>query len=139
MADKTDVLIHGLELSGWVTYVDARITQDAILPAAVGKNLPQLPHWRGALTATWAATPQLDLSLAARYSDRAYGTIDNSDVNADTYQGFDGYFVLDAHARWRLGRHVQAGLGVDNLNGRSYFVFHPFPQRTLIADLKVAY
>jgi iron complex outermembrane receptor protein len=137
--DKKDVLIPGLELSGWVTYVDGRITQDAMLPSAVGRNLPQLPHWRGALTATWAATPKLDLSLAARYSDRAYGTIDNSDSYADTYQGFEGYLVLDAHARYRLNRHLETGLGVDNLNGRSYFVFHPFPQRTVIADLRFVY
>ncbi len=88
---------------------------------------------------TWAATQKLDLSLAARYSDRAYGTIDNSDRYADTYQGFQGYLVLDAHARWRIAPHLQAGLGVDNLNARSYFVFHPFAQRTVIADLKVSY
>ena len=137
--DRKDVVIRGLELSGWVTYVDARITQDAAFPAAVGKNLPQLPHWRGALVATWSATPKLDLTLAARYSDRAYGTIDNSDSYANTYQGFAGYFVMDAHARYRLGRNLQAGLGVDNLNSRPYFIFHPFPQRTVVADLRFEY
>jgi iron complex outermembrane receptor protein len=47
--------------------------------------------------------------------------------------------VLDAHARYRLNDHLTAGLGVTNLNDRSYFLFHPFPQRTLIADLKYAY
>ena len=43
VADRRDVLVPGLELSGWVTYVDARIDRDAAFPAAVGKDLPQLP------------------------------------------------------------------------------------------------
>jgi len=34
---------------------------------------------------------------------------------------------------------MSAGLGVDNLGGRSYFLFHPFPQRTFIADLKYSF
>ena len=31
-----------------------------------------------------------------------------------------------------------AGLGVDNLNNQKYFLFQPFPQRTVIAELKFA-
>ncbi|MDB5461521.1 MAG: Outer rane receptor protein mostly Fe transport [Caulobacteraceae bacterium] len=139
VADRRDVFIRGLELSGWVTYVDARIDRDAAFAAAVGKALPQLPRWRGAVVATWTPTPRLDVTLAARYSDPSFATIDNSDHNADTYQGFDGYLVADVHVRYRINRHVTAGIGVDNLNDRSYFLFHPFPQRTLIADLKVSY
>ncbi len=123
-------------LSGWVTWVDARTVKDAALPAAAGKALPQLPKWRGAVTATWSPAPRWDVALAARYSDRAYGTIDNSDAHANTYQGFSGFFVADVHARYRIDRHLSADVGVDNLNGRRYFLFHPFPQRTVIASLK---
>jgi iron complex outermembrane receptor protein len=139
VADQKDAFVPGLELSGWVTYVDAKIDRDAAFPAAVGKDLPQLPHLRGSIVATYAATPKLDLTLAARYSDRSFGTIDNSDHYANTYQGFGGYFVADAHARYQVTPHLVAGLGVDNLGGRSYFLFHPFPQRTFIADLKYSF
>jgi iron complex outermembrane recepter protein len=139
VADRRDAFVQGLELSGWVTYVDARIDRDAAFGAAVGKDLPQLPHLRGALVATYAASPKLDVTLAARYSDRAFATIDNSDRYANTYQGFGGYFVADAHLRYRLTPHLAADVGVDNLGGRSYFLFHPFPQRTLVADLKYSF
>jgi iron complex outermembrane receptor protein len=139
VAVRRDVLVRGLDLSGWVTYVDARIDRDAGFPGAVGKALPQLPHWRGAAVATYSPTPTLDLTVAGRYSDRAFATIDNSDHYADTYQGFSGYFVVDLHVRYRISPRLTAGLGVDNLNGRSYFLFHPFPQRTLIADLRYSY
>ena len=90
-------------------------------------------------TYTPTAWPKLDLTLAARYSDRSFASIDNSDHYANTYQGFGGYFVADAHVRYRITPHLAAGLGVDNLGGRSYFLFHPFPQRTVIADLKFTY
>jgi iron complex outermembrane receptor protein len=139
VADQKDVLVRGLELSGWVTYVDARIDRDAAFPAAVGKALPQLPHWRGAVVATYSPMARLDLTLAARYSDPSFATIDNSDHHANTYQGFAGYLVVDAHVRYRLTPHLTAGIGVDNINNESYFLFHPFPQRTVIADLKYNY
>jgi iron complex outermembrane receptor protein len=139
VAEQRDALIAGLQLSGWITYVDARIDRDAAFPAAVGKALPQLPLWRGALVATYSPMPKVDVTVAARYSDRAFATLDNSDRYADTYQGFDGYFVADIHVRYRVSAHLTAGAGIDNLNGRSYFLFHPFPQRTVIADLRYAY
>ncbi|MDI7774526.1 TonB-dependent receptor [Asticcacaulis sp. EMRT-3] len=139
VADQQDVLIKGLQLSGWVTYVDAKIDKDTAYAPAVGKNLPQLPKLRGALVATYSPTPKLDLTLAARYSDRSFGTIDNSDTYANTYTGFSGYFVMDAHVRYKINPHLSAEIGVDNLNNRSYFLYHPFTQRTIIAGLKYSY
>ena len=139
VGEQRDVLVRGLSLSGWVTVVDARIEQDRALAAAVGKQLPQLPRLRGAVVATWSPTDKLDVTVAGRYSDRSFATIDNSDHYADTYQGFDGYFVADLHAQYRITPHFIAGLGVDNLNDRKYFLFHPFPQRTVVLDLKYKY
>ena len=130
---------HRLELSGWVTWLDTEIEADRALPAAVGKRLPQLPRWRGALVATWSPTERFDLTLAGRYSDRMFATIDNSDHYANTYQGFGAFFVADVHARYRLTDSLTADLAVNNLNDRSYFLFHPFPQRTLILGLKYDY
>ncbi|HZZ31054.1 MAG TPA: TonB-dependent receptor [Phenylobacterium sp.] len=137
--DQRDALVQGLELSGWVTYVVAKTDTDPAFPAAQGKDEPQLPRLRAAAVATYAWTPKVDLTLAARYSDRSFGTIDNSDPYANTYQGFGGYFVADAHVRYRINPHLAADVDVDNLGGRSYFLFHPFPQRTFIADLKYSF
>ena len=139
VANRRDAFIEGLELSGWLTYVDARIDQDSALAAAVGKQLPQLPRLRGAVTASYSVTPKLTVSVAGRYSDRAFANIDNSDHYANTYQGFDAYFVMDAKVSYRLTPHLTAGLGVDNLNDRKYFLFHPVPQRTVISSLKFTY
>jgi iron complex outermembrane receptor protein len=139
VGDQKDLLIKGFELSGWVTYLDAETVKDPVLPAAEGKRLPQLARWRGGVVATYSPTDRLDFTLAGRYSDRMFATIDNSDHYANTYQGFDAFFVVDAHARYRLNDHLAIGAGVDNLNNRKYFLFHPFPQRTVLIDLKYTY
>ncbi|SNT11209.1 iron complex outermembrane recepter protein [Noviherbaspirillum humi] len=138
---RRDVLIKGLELQGSLTYVDARITDNpGYVPAtpgatSVGKRTPYVPAWRASLVATWRPDERLAYTLAGRYSSRLYATVDNTDVNPATYQGFEGFVVFDARLRYRIDRHWSAAVGVDNLNDRRYFLFHPFPQRTVTAEL----
>ncbi|MBW8881126.1 MAG: TonB-dependent receptor, partial [Asticcacaulis sp.] len=78
VADRQDVLIDGLDISGWLTWTEARTDKDTAFPAAQAKHLPQVPRLRGAVVATWTPNDRLDVSIAARYSDRVYATIDNS-------------------------------------------------------------
>ncbi len=139
VASQKDVVVPGLDISGWVTYVTAKIDKDTAFAAAVGKNLPQLPHWRGSMVVSYSPTDDLTMTLAARYSDRAFATIDNSDHYANTYQGFGAYLVADTRIKCQVTPEVAVGLGINNLTNRSYFVFHPFPQRTFVADLKYTY
>jgi iron complex outermembrane receptor protein len=140
-----DVLVSGLELSGSATYLDARTlalsgSASATAPAgsAVGKFLPNIPQWRATFLASYRATPPVVLSLAGRYSGKLYTTLDNADVYPNTYQGFSEWFVMDARASYQVDRHWSAAVGVDNLLDRKYFLFHPFPQRTLVASAKYA-
>ena len=65
--------------------------------------------------------------------------IKNSDPVGHTYQGFEGYLVVDARATWRIDPHWSAAVGVDNLTDSDYFVFHPFPQRSALAELRYVY
>ena len=55
------------------------------------------------LVATYrAGRDALAFTLAARYSDRSFGTIDNSDPVAQTFQGFAGYMVVDARVHYQI-------------------------------------
>ncbi|MFC7515999.1 TonB-dependent receptor [Herbaspirillum sp. GCM10030257] len=142
VGQKKDVLIKGLELNGSLTYVDARIVANAgyvaTAPgaASVGKRTPYVPEWRATAVATYKPDEKWSYTLAGRYSSRLYATVDNTDINPATYQGFEGYFVADLRIRYQLDRHWSAATGIDNLNNRKYILFHPFPQRTLYAELK---
>jgi iron complex outermembrane receptor protein len=139
VAEQTDVLIDGLDLSGSVTYVDPRITSDPVFPAAEGKRIPQVPAWRWTAVATYRPDAQWAFTFAARYSSRVYGTIDNSDFVTHTYQGFEDYLVFDARVNYQIDSHWNAAVGIDNLTAQKYFLFHPFPQRTFIAELRYSY
>jgi iron complex outermembrane recepter protein len=67
-----------------------------------------------------------------------WATVDNTDIYTHTYQGFDSYTVFDARMLYQLTRQWSAAFGVENLGNRKYFLFHPFPQRTFVAELKFA-
>ncbi len=130
-----DALLPGLELTGSVTLADPEIVSDPAFPAAEGKDIPQVPRRRATLVATWHMGDRAAFTLAGRYASRAFGTIDNSDIVSHTWQGFEGYVVLDARATVRLTDHLEAAVGAENLANFHYFIFHPFPQRSVTAEL----
>ncbi|HEX5183760.1 MAG TPA: TonB-dependent receptor [Allosphingosinicella sp.] len=133
--ERSDLLVRGLTLTGSVTLADPKTVRDPAFPAAEGKDLPQVPRRRATLVATWHESERTSFTLAARYASRSFATIDNSDPVAHSFQGFDSYFVIDARADFRIGRHWNAAVGVENLGNDKYYLFHPFLQRTLTAEL----
>ena len=132
--DRRDVL-PGLDLSASLTYVDAITSKDTVFPAAVGKLLPSVPHWKGNMVLTWRATPRLSLTTAARFTSRNFANLANDDTVGQTYQGFYKYLVVDTRATFQLNDHLDFAVGVDNLNNNKYFLFHPFPQRNVTAQV----
>jgi iron complex outermembrane receptor protein len=141
-----NVFLDGLLLSGSVTYVDARTlaisgqsSATAQPGSSVGKRLPNIPDWRANFIATYRSGAKLAYTLAGRYSGNVYTTLDNSDVNPNTYQGFSAWFVADAKINYKIDGHWNVTLGVDNLLNRKYFFFHPFPQRTFIGSVKYGF
>jgi iron complex outermembrane receptor protein len=134
-----DVLVHGLTLSSSVTYADSIITENRALAASVGKRQPRVPAWRANVLATWHTGQHWTTSFGARYSGRQYGALDNSDTHGDTYMGVSDYFVTDLRVRYRVNEHYSASVGIDNLNNAKYWAFHPYPQRTVLAELRYDY
>jgi iron complex outermembrane recepter protein len=138
--DAPDVIVRGLDLQASLTFADSRIVANSSYVATPGdtidKQQPRVPRWRASVLASWRATTQLTATLGARYGGRQYGTLNNSDPNGDTYQGFSKFFTVDARLRWQLDKQWSAALGIDNLNNYQYWNFHPYPQRTYSAELK---
>jgi iron complex outermembrane receptor protein len=135
VASKDDVLIPGLSFSGSVTYVEATTVENNAFPASEGKRTPQVPEWRATLVTTYRPNDAWSFTLAGRYVDRTYGTLDNSDTVSHTYQGFEGFMVWDIRAAWRIDGHWTASAGVENVFDADYFLFHPFPQRAATVEL----
>ncbi|MEP7041597.1 MAG: TonB-dependent receptor [Dokdonella sp.] len=144
VAQKNDVLVRGLQLSGSVTFVDSTILSDpgfasAAGTTAVGKHAPNVPRWRATAVATYQPDARWAFTLAGRYSGSQYSTLDNSDHTADVFGAFDKFLVFDARVRYQINEQLSAAIGIDNLSNEKYFLFHPFPQRTVVADLKLKF
>ncbi|MFA9218885.1 MAG: TonB-dependent receptor, partial [Sphingomonadaceae bacterium] len=134
--EASDVLLRGLGLSSSLTWTDSKIARNDKFPASVGKWQPRIPEWRATGVASYQVNDQLALTLAAHYSGPQFSTLDNSDPNGFAYQGASKYFTTDVRARYRVNQQWSVALGIDNLNNYRYWNFHPYPQRTVIAELK---
>ncbi|TFW21429.1 TonB-dependent receptor [Duganella callida] len=135
-AQADDVLWQGLDLNGSVTYTDSTITGNVNFPTSIGKDQPRVPRQRATLLATYHPTDKWSASLGARYSGRQWGTLDNTDPNGASYTGYSSYFVTDVRVRYRIDKQWTASAGIDNLGNRKYWAFHPYTQRTFIAELQ---
>jgi iron complex outermembrane receptor protein len=132
----TDVFKPGLDLNASLTWTDSTIERNDNFPASVGKRQPRIPEWRATAVASYRVSERLALTLAGRYSGRQFSTLDNSDPNGFAYQGASKYFTADLRATYRLSARWSVALGIDNLNNYKYWNFHPYPQRTWLAELK---
>ena len=132
----SDVLIPGLDVSASVTYADSEIVRNDKFAASVGKRQPRVPDWRANLLLSYRITEKFSSSLGIRYSGKQYSALDNSDVNASTYFGFSDFLVADLRLRYQVARQWSAAIGIDNLNNKKYWAFHPYTQRSVVAELK---
>jgi iron complex outermembrane receptor protein len=89
--------------------------------------------------ATYHQGNNLTYSLGARYSGRQYNTLDNSDINPNTFGGVSKFFIMDVKANYKFAEKFTASVGVDNLNNYKAYAFHPYPQRTGYLQLKFDY
>ena len=131
-----DMLLKGLDLTASLTYADSSIRRNDKFPASVGKRQPRVPMWRATALASYALDDRWSGSFGTRYSGRQFGQLDNSDSNDFAYTGVSRYFVTDLRLRYRASKQWVASIGIDNLGTTTYWAFHPYPQRTFVAELR---
>lgn len=134
-----DVGIHGLDLMGSLTLTDAEILKNEGDPATEGNKAVRIPTSMAKAVVTYHQGSQWTHSLGMRYSGRQYNSLDNSDVNEDTYIAASKFFFVDIRSTYRFADRWTAALGVDNLNNYQAYVRHPYPQRTAFIQVKFDY
>lgn len=134
-----DVWIKGLDLQGSMTFADAKTLENPAVPESEGKNWPRVPEFRASVLGVYRSGPW-STSLGVRHEGTQYGELDNSDVNGNTAGGVSSYTFVDAKLGYSVNKQVRAAIGVDNLTDRLAFVGpHPYPGRTIYAELKLGY
>ena len=135
-----DVFKKGLDLSGSITYADSLIKENtgfvAVAGDTLGKQQPNIPAWRATALASYRFDDHWSASLGVRYSGPQFRTLNNSDLNGNTYQGVSEYLTADVRVRYAVSRQWTASVGIDNVNNYAYWNFHPYPQRSYVAELK---
>ena len=144
-AQKNNVLIDGLETFGSVTYVNSRILSDPTFVSTIGgttaegKRVPNIPAWRVTAGATFRPNAYWSLTAAMRHSSKQFSTLDNTDTVRNVFQAFDPFTVVDLRAQYRFSETATANFGIDNVGNAKYTLFHPFPQRTFVADVRIKF
>jgi iron complex outermembrane recepter protein len=131
----------GFDLSSSLTYAESKIRENAGFVAAAGDTLgryqPRVPLFRTTALVAYRWDDKLSTSLGARYSGKQYNSLNNADVNGFAYTGVSQFFVVDTRLRYKLNKETTFAFGIDNLNNYPYWNFHPYPQRTYHAELRV--
>lgn len=130
--------IPGLSLDASLAFNHSRILDNNFL-ASVGKHWVRIPKVRATLQTTYRPNDRWQLSAGLRHSGRQWNELDNSDVHPDTFGGVSRYTVADVKLSYKPIANVEFSLGIDNLGNERYYQFHPYPQRTVLAELRASY
>jgi iron complex outermembrane recepter protein len=135
----TDFIWRGVDVLASYTFADSIITKNDKFPASVNKWQPRVPRHRANFLATWRVNDAVSATFGVRVSGMQYGTLDNADPNGRTYTGFSKFTVADVKLNYKFDRDWTLSAGIDNLNNEKYWAFHPYPQRTFLADIKYTF
>lgn len=136
LAGQLNNLWNKVDLSTSVTYADSAIVANRNFPLSVGKQQPRVPNWRANLVSTYRPAESWSATFGARYSGRQFGTLDNSDTHGGTYTGNSSFVVADVRVRHNFDKQWSAAVGIDNLGNKKYWAYHPYAQRTVVAELQ---
>ena len=141
---KNNVVFDGMEAFGSVTYVDSQILSDPTFVSttgttAVGKHVPNIPMGRATAGLTYRPDALWSYTIAGRYSGKQYATLDNTDVVPHVFQAFDGFSVVDLRVQRKATENATVSFGIDNIGDTKYTIFHPFPGRTYVADVRIKF
>jgi iron complex outermembrane receptor protein len=128
-------LLSWLDLSASYTFTDAIITQNAAIPATVGKQVTRTPR-NTATAMLMASRGRWSGTLTDRYVGHVYSTDLNTEKNWGVYGAYDGYNVAGASLNYDIGKHFTVYGSVDNLLNRHYFQYYIAPPRTTMGGLR---
>lgn len=110
------------ELTAFVngTLVETTITENAIVPASVGRQIPLQAKKMANIGIEGRLGPWSG-SVVGSYVGKMYGNDTNTDVVNDVPGSYDPYFVVNARVSYRIDKTLTASLSVKNMLDEKYF------------------
>jgi len=131
-----DVFISGLSLDVTAALTNAKVAANARDPQSVGKWWLRVPRERATVQASYQTSPDWRFSAGYRHEGRAYNDVYNADLNPDVYGGVSSVNQLDLRASHQLSPQLELALGANNVLDAQAYQSHPYPGRTLFAELR---
>lgn len=132
IAEAREVLA-GLDVDANAAWIDSVTLRNDAAPAAEGVQFPRIPRWRLNGNLRYRVIEPVLLSIGVRYASRP-----NTDLfglqRGDTYGYTSELFALDAKVSWDVTEQLRLSAGVDNLTNDRAWVYHPYPQRSLLVE-----
>ncbi|MFC0205517.1 TonB-dependent receptor [Novosphingobium soli] len=133
IAEARDVLVPGLDLDANAAWIDSVTVRNDAAPAAEGVQFPRIPRWRLNANLRYRVAEPVLLSVGVRYASRP-----NTDLfglqRGDTYGYTSELFALDARVSWEVTEQLRLSAGVDNITNDRAWVYHPYPQRSVLVE-----
>jgi iron complex outermembrane receptor protein len=126
-------VVPGLDVDANVAWIDSRTVRNASAPAAEGVMFPRIPRWRVNTNLRYSVTPRVLASLGVRYATRPNTDLVGSQ-RGDTFGYTSELFALDARVNWKPAANFRLSAGVDNITNDRAWVYHPYPQRSLLVE-----
>jgi len=112
-----------VRLSGGYLYNQAKVTENPIDPALVGKYLVQVPVHRGSIQALYTNRKIADISFGLQMVGRQFDDVLNTGkVPGETEPGLPGFAAVDINATRQITHNVDVFFGVQNLFDEEYIV-----------------
>ncbi len=131
-----DLLLSGLSLDATLAFTNSKVAANAGDPASVGQWWLRVPRNRGTLQASYQLSTDWRLSAGYRHEGRAYNDVYNADTNPHVYGGVSSVDQWDLRASGQLTPQLELALGINNALGARAYQSHPYPGRTLFAELR---
>ncbi|MGQ0529882.1 MAG: TonB-dependent receptor, partial [Panacagrimonas sp.] len=129
--------LPNVDVEANLSLVDSEIKQNSRNPASEGKDWVRIPDVRANLVANWRFLPGWNANLAALHTGDNYAEIDNSDDGGCQRFGCASAFTtVDTRVGYTWRERYEFGVGVSNLTDEAYYEFHPYPQRTFVAEFR---
>jgi len=135
IANADDLFIDKLDVRFNLVYTNSKILKNAPDPGIEGNVYPRMPDWRGNVLATYRLSNNWDIGANLQYASDSFGRIDNTDREDQVYSAQDGYTRIGLKSTYRMDNGFSVGLGIDNLTDEISYVAHPWPGRTIFANV----
>lgn len=137
VVDQRRLLGSPVDLQVNTTLTDSVIVKHSLQPSIEGNVFPRMPKVRVGLFGIYHFAPGWLSSIGVRYASDQFGDLDNGDTVDRVFGAMDAYLFVDLKVSRAIGSGNRISIGVDNVTNADAFVFHPWPGRTLFAELSV--